>query len=284
MKKDAIITKTKELYQGKHYLGIEFNEQTSRDQVLYGEEWLSEECTGIVTTCWASVDVIKEAQKIRANLIIVHEALFWNHGDQQDWLQENKTYQLKKELLDEAKITVWRNHDFVHSGILQEDGSAIDGIFLGVVKTLGWEKFVEDLTRFPFIFRFDKGKTLHELSHELIDKLEVNGIRYVGESNQVIRNLIVGYHALGQDNDIIKQLEREDIDAICLLEMVDFTVLEFAKDSLSLGRNKAVLSAGHFNTEEPGMAYMADFLVEKLELEIPIQFVKSGDTVNYIVK
>lgn len=284
MKKDAIITKTKELYQGKHYLGIEFNEQTSRDQVLYGEEWLSEECTGIVTTCWASVDVIKEAQKIGANLIIVHEALFWNHGDQQDWLQENKTYQLKKELLDEAKITVWRNHDFVHSGILQEDGSAIDGIFLGVVKTLGWEKFVEDLTRFPFIFRFDKGKTLHELSHELIDKLEVNGIRYVGESNQVIRSLIVGYHALGQDNDIIKQLEREDIDAICLLEMVDFTVLEFAKDSLSLGRNKAVLSAGHFNTEEPGMAYMADFLVEKLELEIPVQFVKSGDTVNYIVK
>ena len=61
---------------------------------------------GIVTTCWASVDVI------------CHEALFWNHGDHQEWLMEsqNETYKLKKQLLDETCIVVWRNHDYIQSG------------------------------------------------------------------------------------------------------------------------------------------------------------------------
>lgn len=36
------------------------------------------ECTEIVTTCWATADVIKEAARLNANLIIAYEVLFWN--------------------------------------------------------------------------------------------------------------------------------------------------------------------------------------------------------------
>ena len=59
-----------------------------RDKVLYGN--VDQECTGIVTSCWASVDVIKYVIEKGANLIISHEALFWNHGDHQEWLEESK--------------------------------------------------------------------------------------------------------------------------------------------------------------------------------------------------
>ena len=54
--------------------GNVIDEKKTRDQVLYGET--EKECTGIVTTCFASVDVIRKAHELGANLIIPHEALF----------------------------------------------------------------------------------------------------------------------------------------------------------------------------------------------------------------
>lgn len=73
---------------------------------------------GVVTTCWESVDVISKAHEKEVNLIICHEALFWNHGDHQEWLMEsqNEMYKLKKHLLAETCIVVWRNHDYIQSG------------------------------------------------------------------------------------------------------------------------------------------------------------------------
>ena len=102
----TVIDNIKEYHKGV-FEGKQIDEQTTRDKVLYGNP--HQECTGIITTCWASVDVIREAAKRGANLIIAHEALFWNHGDHTDWLQEenNQSFLAKKKLLDEAGI-VWR--------------------------------------------------------------------------------------------------------------------------------------------------------------------------------
>ena len=65
----------------------EIDDNRTRDKVLYGET--DKECTGIVTTIYASVDVIRKAHELGANFIIAHEACFWNHGDKTDWLQDN---------------------------------------------------------------------------------------------------------------------------------------------------------------------------------------------------
>ena len=65
----------------------------TRDQILYGDP--ERELTGVVTTCFASYEVIAKAIDAGANLVICHEALFWNHGDHTDWLQDNKTFQAK---------------------------------------------------------------------------------------------------------------------------------------------------------------------------------------------
>lgn len=62
---------------------------TDRDKILYGQKHLSDECTGVVTTCWPSVAVVEKTHEIGANLIICHEAMFWNHGDHTNWLKEN---------------------------------------------------------------------------------------------------------------------------------------------------------------------------------------------------
>ena len=100
------------------------DETKTRDKVLYGD--VDKQCTGIVTTIYASYDVIKKASELGANFIIAHEALFWNHGDHTDWLKDNETFKLKKQLLDETGITVWRDHDYIHSGIMHQ-GRYVDG-------------------------------------------------------------------------------------------------------------------------------------------------------------
>lgn len=102
-----------------HNPNVTLDIATTRDQVLYGEDRLGETCTGVVVTMWATADAIRRARALGANLIISHESLFWNHGDDTRWLErsENATYAAKKALLDEAGIVVWRDHDHLHAGI-----------------------------------------------------------------------------------------------------------------------------------------------------------------------
>ena len=132
-----------------HDWGGPIMDDTTRDQVLWGP--VDVECTGIVTTCFASADVIRQAHARGANLIICHEALFWNHGDHTCWLAGNKTFAAKRALLEECGITVWRLHDHIHSGI-PEDGRLVDGIFMGLADKLGWRDCVRGDTARPMEF------------------------------------------------------------------------------------------------------------------------------------
>ncbi len=84
MKINQMIENIKKYHKGYGTI----DEATTRDQILYGDA--NQECTGVVTTCWASVDVIRFAIEKGANFIICHEALFWNHGDHREWLEESK--------------------------------------------------------------------------------------------------------------------------------------------------------------------------------------------------
>ena len=153
MKISEVIQKMKDYHRGT-VNGVAIDESTTRDKILFGNP--DQECTGIVTTCYASVEVIRKARQLNANLIISHEALFWNHGDHTDWLEEteNKTYLEKKKLLEEGNLVVWRDHDYIHSGI-PVHGEYVDGIFYGVMKTLGWEKALVGSHERPLLFEIE---------------------------------------------------------------------------------------------------------------------------------
>src|SRR5580765_1172595 len=46
--------------------------------------------TGIVTTMFATIQVIREAVKINANFIIAHEPTFYNLPDDVNWVKNNE--------------------------------------------------------------------------------------------------------------------------------------------------------------------------------------------------
>lgn len=107
---------------GSVWNGREICADTTRDKVLWGDA--GQECTGIISTCYASPAVIKKAMELGCNFIVVHEALFWNHGDRTDWLEKNTAFRKKKALLEESGVCIWRYHDYVHAGI-RVDGALL---------------------------------------------------------------------------------------------------------------------------------------------------------------
>ncbi len=280
MKIQTAIDRIKAYHKGIARDGRPVDPEKTRDKVLYGNT--DRELTGIVTCIWASAEVIREAKKLNCNLIMPHEALFWNHGDHQDWLQDNRTYKAKKALLDGYGITVWRNHDHMHTGI-PYNGGYVDGIFYGVMKELGWEDRLCGDISWPKDFCFD-GIKAQDLAMELAEKMDLNGTRIIGDPNTRVRKLRIVGHVDGRDdNNILKAFEEDDIDCAITMELTDYTFAEYIRDSAMLALPKAIIPIGHFNIEEPGMRWAATWVNEAIkDPDIPVHFVQCGDMYSFL--
>lgn len=271
-----VIDKIKSECSGK-WRDYVIDEKTTRDKILYGNP--NQECKGIVVTLFASIDVIKKAKQLGANFIIVHEALFYNHGDHTDWLINNETYKQKVDLLDD--ICVWRDHDYIHSGI-NIDGIYVDGIFTGLMHELGWEKYLLEDIKYPKLYQIEE-KSVKDLGNELIDKLHLNGIKCIGDIDGTCKRVYMPMHIMGEiDNEVTKYVEENDIDTLICMEVTDFTTSEYIRDSAMLNRNKRILAVGHFNVEEPGMKWFAKHISSYLDVDV--NFVRSSDAYNFIKK
>lgn len=261
-----------------HDWGGPIMDDTTRDQVLWGP--VDVECTGIVTTCFASADVIRQAHARGANLIICHEALFWNHGDHTCWLAGNKTFAAKRALLEECSITVWRLHDHIHSGI-PEDGRLVDGIFMGLADKLGWRDCVRGDTARPMEFEIPE-TSAGELARFLVGRLGLAGTRIVGDADARVRTVLVPMHLIGQFDNATTARMDSGFDCLVTMEATDFTTSEYVRDSAQLGLGKAMICIGHFNVEEPGMEYMLRWLPRAIDADVPASFVASGDPWTYV--
>ena len=260
--------------------GKRIADDTSRDRVLYGDP--NKECTGIVTSIYASPEVIQRAQKLNANLIICHEALLWNHGDHRDWLEEsqNKTYLDKKKLLDDYGIVVWRFHDYIHSGIPLEEGW-VDGIFYGVAHELGWETAqVRKDGRYEAALYMECEETsAREIGTHIMKTFNLRGLKCIGNLDAKVRKILLCGHVMegGNSDDLIKKIDEQDINLLLPLELIDFTLTEYVKDSAQLGYDRCIIAPGHFNIEEPGMKYMEEWINKALPEKIPCHYVQAGD-------
>ena len=277
-----VIQNIKDYCKGS-WAGHKIDDATTRDKILYGDP--DQECTGIVTTIYASIDVIKKAHELGANFIIAHEALLWNRGDKRDWLEEaqNKTYLTKKKLLDDYNICVWRFHDYIHSGIPYKD-DYIDGIFYGLAKVTGWENFVisEDLAGAVYVECEET--TPREVAEQIKKTWNISGMKAIGNMDAKVTKILVCGHVQegGDSNSLITRVDKEDINLLLPLELIDFTLTEYIKDSGQLGFDKAILAPGHFNLEEPGMKYIEAWIDDALKEHIDTTYVQAGDMYTYL--
>lgn len=234
-----------------------------------------DECTGIVTTCAASMAVIRKAIELKANLILVHEPTFYTHMDPVDWLQGDPVYEEKRALLDAHGIAIWRDHDHIHT-------HKPDGIFTGVLTELGWMEYTTG-ERFDTRIHLPEPVTVRELGEFLKEKMGLNGLRYVGNPDALVQNIAFGSHmSFGPEQQATRQLMDPDVDVVIPGEVIDWTAMSYARDAAQQGRNKAILNVGHISWEELGMKWMVKWLRPLVGEEMPITYVQSADLYNFL--
>lgn len=188
------------------------------DGVSYGDT--DQECSGITLTCWPSVKVIREAERLGCNMILCHEQTFFDGMDRTDWLEDDSICSGKKELLDRTGIVIYRDHDHTHS-------EKPDMIYSGIVKQLGWENYMEEGDSFfPSSKYVLPEMTLRELGKHVGSCLHIEGIRIIGNPDWKIKHVGLFAHFFGNELDraSIRDIEQKELDVIIPLEVIDWTI------------------------------------------------------------
>jgi putative NIF3 family GTP cyclohydrolase 1 type 2 len=219
------------------------------------------EVTGIVTTMFATIPVIKKAIEAKANFIIAHEPTFYNHLDETDWLKDDKVYQYKSALLKDNNITVWRNHDYIHS-------HNPDGVMDGVAEKLNWRKYMQGADS-----NYDIPEiTLKQLIAHCKKSLGISDVRYIGEPSDKCSKVLLIPGAAGGRNQIMAA-GKANPDTLIVGELAEWETAEYVRDARAAGSKLTLIVLGHADSEEPGSKYMADWLTKNVQgvkvVEIP---------------
>lgn len=210
--------------------------------------------TGIVTTMFATVEVIRKAIALKANFIIAHEPTFYNHLDETSWLSEDPVYRYKSALLKKHNIAVWRNHDYIHR-------LTTDGVRAGVVEQLQWKKYATPGN--PAVFNLPSG-TLQGLIQHVKDRLGVPSVRFIGDPANSCKRVLLMPGASGGRNQI-SAIAREQPDVVLCGEIAEWETAEYVRDARAKGQNVALIVIGHVASEEGGSAFLADWLNERVK-------------------
>lgn len=221
--------------------------------------------TGIVTTFMDTYDVLRQAVAAGANLIITHEPTFYNHLDKTDFLQGDPVYQQKLAYIRDHHLVVWRFHDQWH-------WRNPDGIILGFVQAVGWQKYRRPYEQNAFTL---PPTTVGQLAADLRDKLNSHSIRVVGDPLLRVTDVAFLPGSSGENQEI-KQLERDDVQVLVLGETTEWETISYVRDAAAEGRHKALILVGHEVSEEPGMEYCARWL-RPLFPNLQVTFIPAGE-------
>ena len=219
---------------------------------------------GIVTTMFATMDVLREAVAKDCNLIIAHEPLYYNHLDETGFLQNDQVFLEKQRFIREHKLVIWRFHDYIHS-------MKPDGIETGMLEKLGWKKYSVGGSQ----VRFRLPETTLEDLIASLKKIFPNFTFYVvGKPDMKLTNVTLAPGAPGSRYHI-ELLERDDVDVLLAGESPQWETYEYARDAVSQGRKKSVIFLGHIASEEYGMKFCADWL-KGFITGIPVYYIECG--------
>src|SRR5450432_1328905 len=225
--------------------------------------------TGIVTTMFATVDIIRQTIKAGANFIIAHEPTFYNHLDDPNWVNPNHIVKQKQELLDNNKITVWRLHDYLHSFIP-------DSVQFGVVKNADWLAYYKPGNPVISIPQISLG----DLAEHLKKKLDIAHLRVIGNLSQKCETIALMPGASGGESQV-GMVEKEKPDVLIVGELREWETAEYIRDTQQLGEKTSLIVLGHSVSEEPGLQWLQGWLQSRIE-GLKVSHIVSGSPFTWV--
>ncbi len=231
---------------------------------------LDTKVTGVVTTMFATVEIIQKAIALKANFIIAHEPTFYNHQDETAWLEQDDVYQYKANLLKQHNIAVWRNHDYIHT-------HRPDGVLTGTLAALGWQKYQDPaatnrLTLPP--------TTLKALIAHTKEKLNIKTVRFSGNLAQSCQRVLLMVGASGGRSHILELMKNKP-DVIVCGEAPEWETVEYVRDAQAKGDKLALVILGHAVSEEAGAEWLVTWLRPKLP-GLKVTHLPSGNPLSFM--
>jgi putative NIF3 family GTP cyclohydrolase 1 type 2 len=215
---------------------------------------MDQEVTGIVTTMFPTIDVIKKTAEAGANLIIAHETPFYNNNDETDWLQNDDAYKFKIDLLNKHKIAIHRFHDYWHA-------HKPDGIIMGNLIKLGWDKFYDENS--PRMLTLPSAMPLRAIVDLAKKKLVIPSVRVVGNMDYNCRTIYMAFGYMDSKRQIAI-IQESKPDLILSGETREWETVERVRDGIQMGQKTSLLVLSHSVSEEAGMEYAAKWLQPKV--------------------
>ncbi|MFT4203603.1 MAG: Nif3-like dinuclear metal center hexameric protein [Chitinophagaceae bacterium] len=209
----------------------------------------SQKVKGIVTTMFATIDIIGQAASIGANFIIAHEPTFFTGNDATDWLTDNELYKYKHGLLEKHNIVVWRCHDYLHKHVP-------DGVLMETLKTLGWDRYYN--AQNPHVLNIPEN-SLENIIHYTKSKLNISHARFVGKLSQSCKKIaLLPGHVGGIPQ--MQAIDKEKPDLLIVGEVHEWETSEYVRDLQRMDGATSLLVLGHIASEEPGMQWLKQWL------------------------
>ncbi len=204
----------------------------------------------------------------------VHEPTFWNHLDETKGFENDPVYACKQKLIQASDLVVWRFHDHWHR-------RQPDGILTGIVNTLGCAQYqrpdaaASPANRQGRQFFVIPETSLRELAATLQTRLTSHVTRVVGRAQGRVTKVAVepGYSSL---EAAMKTLQRSDVQVLIVGEPREWEGVEYVKDAVACGVDKALIILGHATSEDPGMQECAKWL-QTFITEIPVRWIPAGE-------
>jgi len=189
--------------------------------------------SGIVTTMFATAEIIEKAASLQANFIIAHEPTFYNHLDNTDSVTGNEVVKEKQALLAKHAITVWRFHDYWHQ-------HKPDGILYGVLKTAGWLEYNTNAEHF---FRIPP-RSLGDIASDLKQKFGIARLRMIGDPDTICSDIGLLPGASGGQTQI-GLAEEKKADLLIVGEASEWETPEYIRDARFFGKKVSLIVLGH---------------------------------------
>ena len=231
--------------------------------------------TGVVTTSLATIDVLRRAVKAGANLVITSGPTFYSRTDSPTPPAgrgrgavapppADPVFAAKNEFIKTNNLVVWRFSDHWRLRTPDPFGQ-------GIIDALGWAKHPAGSTpthvRVPPV-------ALETLVADVQAKLGAHGgMRIIGNPRTRLQTIAV----LPGTVPIQAALTHlPQVDAIIAGEIREWESSEYVRDTITAGRDKALILVGRTLSEDPGMKVCAQWL-EAVVPEAPVRWLGAGD-------
>ena len=231
------------------------------DTIKAGEP--STPVTGIATTFLDTMDVLREANRRGANLVITHEPTFYNHLDDTSFFADDPVYREKLAFIQQHNMVVFRLHDAINL-------ASPDHIATGFIQDVGWQNYMVGGN--PSLVTIPK-TTLLILSRDLAAKLDAQTLRVVGDPNLAVTRVAIRLGAAGLQKQVTAL--RGDVEVLLAGESAEWETVEYVRDASAQGRHKALILMGHEVSEEAGMKQCAEDL-RPLFPNLPVLHIPTG--------